>query len=151
MKLLYLFITACMARTIARREYITAIYWTIGRDQTGLQVGNNKGGTCITTGTYSNNCVLPADVITLPLTSPTTTTPSITKTTTSMADARCVVACATQTCPGIRTGTHCFCNRIGDIGYCMAGDCGIPYPTATVLAEKLCGTNSHPIDVYTAN
>jgi len=59
--------------------------------------------------------------------------------TVSSQDAACVIACATQTCPGIATEMGCFCSQLSDIGFCMVGDCGIQYQTATVLAQKLCG------------
>ena len=137
-KFLYFYITISMMHTVFGREYVTETDWMIGKDANGLYVLVNDVGTCITTGTYSNGCALPADVLTIPLIPLTTSTPIPTVSGPSGPNPSCVLACATQTCPGYATSTDCFCSRVGDIGYCMAGDCGIPYQTATVLAEQLC-------------
>jgi len=151
MKLLRICIIAGLARTIVGvgNYYITATNWMIGKDQTVLSVVNEAIGTCITTGTYGTICAIPipVDITMLPLTP--STTAMTTPTTTSTDNPACVIACATQTCPGFWTSTNCFCDRMGDIGYCMVGDCGIQYQTATVLAGKLCGTHSHFIHIHT--
>jgi hypothetical protein len=110
--------------------YPTTTLWQIFQSSGQLQVISTESGTCITTGTYGTpNC--PKSEAKIATVSPTSTT--------SLPDASCVVACATQTCPGIATDTACFCSRSIDIGFCMVGDCRIPYQTATVLAQRLCG------------
>ena len=123
---------------IQGRTYETTTIWIIGIDSDGILVERFMGGTCITTGTYDNGCVAPAQAAPIPLT-PVTTSTTTTWTTTSTDDPDCVVACALQTCPGIATDTGCLCSRSFDIGFCLVGDCQFQYPTATSLASKLCG------------
>ena len=151
MKLLYASIIACVARTIigAGNYYITATNWMIGRDQTALQIVNEAAGTCFATDPSSTVCAQtkPVDVKILPLT-PSTTSTSTTRMTTSTDNPACVVACATQKCPGFRTSTNCFCGEVKDIGFCMVGDCA-SISNSNCPCGKALGTHSHSIHVHT--
>jgi hypothetical protein len=141
-KFLTVYIIISMINTIFGTEFVTKDEWWIHKDQNGLYVQFADTGTCIVTGTYSKNCALPALVQEVPLTPTTTSTPTTALTGSYGVGPNCVLQCATQTCPGYATSTDCFCSRVGDIGYCIDGNCGIQYPTATILAEKLCGNFS---------
>ena len=140
MKVAYWVVWALIELVQAGSYYPTTTFWEIFISSGALYVSNWNTGTCVTTGTYNTSPCAKSDAhihaITLTPT-PSPTTPLAR--TVSLPDAGCVAACATQTCPGIATDTGCFCSRSSDIGFCMVGDCGIQYQTATVLAQKLCG------------